>query len=75
MNCEQVTSAASEFIERRLRLRESLMVFVHVAMCKGCGTYLEQFRLALLGLHSLPQPAMAPPSEQLLGRFREQARG
>lgn len=75
MNCEQVTRAAGDFIERRLRLRDRLGILVHIAMCKGCRAYLEQFRLTLLGLRSLPQPSAAPPSEQLLERFRDQAGG
>ena len=75
MNCEQVTKAAGDFIERGLRLRERLMVLAHIAMCKGCRAYLEQFRLTLLGLRSLPTPAVAPPSEFVLEQFRRQVRG
>ena len=75
MDCEQVTQAAGDFIERRLRLRERLMVLVHIAMCKGCRAYIEQFRLTLLGLRSLPEPAMTPPSADLIERFRQEQRG
>ncbi len=75
MNCEQVTKAAGDFIERRLRLRERLMVLAHIAMCKGCRPYIEQFRLTLLGLRSLPQPAGVLPSEDLIEQFRQQSRG
>ncbi len=74
MNCEQVTKAAGEFIERRLRLRERLMVLVHIAMCKGCRAYIEQFRLTLLALRSLPQPAPAAPPEELIEHFRKHSR-
>ncbi len=75
INCEQITRAAGDFIEQRLRLRKRLEVLVHIAMCKGCRTYVEQFRLTLLGLRSLPQPAATPPSQDLLERFRRQDRG
>jgi hypothetical protein len=74
MNCEQVTRAAGDFVERRLRLRERLMVLVHIAMCRGCRAYLEQFRLTMLGLRSLPKPAAAPASEGLVEQFRRQSR-
>ncbi len=74
MNCEQVTRAAGDFIERRLRLRERLMVLAHIAMCKGCRVYVEQFRLTLLALHSVPQPVTAAPTEELLEQFRKQSR-
>lgn len=74
MTCEQVTRAAGDFIERRLRLGERLKVLVHIAMCKGCRAYIEQFRLTLVALRSLPQPVGKPASEDLLERFREQSR-
>ena len=70
MNCEQVTRAADDFVERRLRLRDRLMVLVHVAMCQGCRAYLEQFRLTLLGLRALPLAVAAQPSEDLIEQFR-----
>jgi predicted anti-sigma-YlaC factor YlaD len=74
MNCEQVTRAAGDFIERRLRVRERLLVLAHIAMCRGCRAYIEQLRLTLLGLHSVSEPAAAPPSEDLLERFRQHPR-
>lgn len=75
MNCDQVTKAAGDFIERRLRLRERLEVLLHIAMCKGCRTYFEQFRLTVLSLRSLPRPATAPPTEDLLEQFRKHSAG
>jgi hypothetical protein len=73
VNCEQVTRAAGDFIERRLRLRHHLMVLVHIVMCEGCRAYLDQLRLTLLGLRSLPRPA-GVPSEDLLDQFRRHFR-
>ncbi len=70
MNCDQITRAAGDFIERRLRFRDRLKVLVHIAMCKGCRAYIEQFRLTLLGLRSLPQPVVEPAPEDLIERFR-----
>jgi predicted anti-sigma-YlaC factor YlaD len=72
MNCEQVTRAAGDFVERRLRFVERLKVIGHIAMCTGCRAYIEQFRLTLLGLRSVPQPAGPEPPEELLERFRRQ---
>jgi len=74
MSCEQVTRAAGDYIERKLRLRDRLGVLAHIAMCKGCRAYIAQFRLTMMALHSLPRPAAAPPSEDLLERFRDQSR-
>jgi predicted anti-sigma-YlaC factor YlaD len=75
MSCEQITRAADDFVERQLRVRDRLMVLVHVAMCKGCRAYLEQFRQTLLGLRALPLPVAAPPSEDLILLFRRHLRG
>lgn len=75
INCDQVTKAAGDFLERKLRWRRRLEVLVHIAMCKGCRTYIEQFRLTLLGLRAIPQPTAAPPSEDLLEQFRRQTEG
>lgn len=74
MSCEQVTRAADDFVERRSALRERLAVLMHIAMCGGCRAYLEQFRLTLLGLRALPVPVAAPPSEELIERFRRYPR-
>jgi hypothetical protein len=71
VTCDQVTRAAGDFAERLLGLQERLMVLAHIAMCRGCRAYLEQFRLTLLALHSLPQPATQSSTERLLDHFRE----
>lgn len=73
MNCEKVTRAAGDFIERRLGLVERMGVIVHIAMCRGCRAFIEQFRLTLLGLRSLPRPVGSGPSQELLERFRKRS--
>ncbi len=73
MNCEQITNTADDFIEGRLRLHQRLMVLVHVAMCKGCRAYLDQFRLTILGLRAVPIASVAAPSEELLELFRQES--
>lgn len=74
LNCQQVTQMASDFIERRLRLRERLMVIVHIAMCRGCRIYIAQFRATLLAMRAVPTPAPAEPTNALLEHFSEQTR-
>ncbi len=75
MNCEQVTRSVSEFLERKLRLRDRLAFLAHIAMCHGCRVYVEQMRLSILGLRSLKQPAEAGAHvDMLLDRYREEIR-
>ncbi len=73
MNCEQVTRAAGEYLERRLRGFPRLAMAVHLLMCPGCRTYVEQFRLTLLALRAQPSPAGAPVPAELLAAFRRES--
>lgn len=51
-------------------------MILHLAMCRGCRTYIEQLRLTLRALHSGPRAAPAVPGrDALLGRFREHHSG
>ncbi len=77
MTCHQITRSVSDFLEHKLRLRDRLAFLLHIAMCRGCRAYVEQFRLALVGLHALGKPSEGahPPVESLLERFREETRG
>jgi predicted anti-sigma-YlaC factor YlaD len=72
-NCEQVVRMAADFIDRKVRLRERAMILIHIAMCGGCRAYVDQFRLTLLALRSLPAPARAPVPHDLMVRFRDRA--
>jgi predicted anti-sigma-YlaC factor YlaD len=74
MNCEQVTRLAGEFLERRLRLRQRLEMLVHLAMCRGCREYVEQFRLTLIALRAAPKPAAESVPETLMDHFRRTRR-
>ncbi len=77
MTCHQITRSVSDFLERRLKLRDRMAFLLHIAMCRGCRAYVEQFRLTLAGLHGfgIPADGTHPPSEFLLERFREETRG
>lgn len=72
MNCLQVTRAASDFLERRLKLRERIGVLMHLAVCQGCRAYVKQIRLIAVGLSSLRDPVKAGARDDvLLEHFRE----
>jgi hypothetical protein len=73
MSCEHITRAAGDLLEHRLPWHQRLLVRSHLAMCKGCGVFVEQFRLTLLALRSLPGPESSPASEALLHEFRQHA--
>lgn len=74
--CQDIVNIASDYLERRLRLRQRLAVLMHIAMCKGCRAYIGQIRLTMLALRSLPRPAAAPDRRAaLVHLFREATRG
>lgn len=74
IDCAEVTRLASDYIERRLRLRQRWGMFLHLLMCPGCKHYVEQIRTTIAALQALPQPAGSSASETVLEEFRRQAR-
>ncbi|MCI0484589.1 MAG: zf-HC2 domain-containing protein [candidate division NC10 bacterium] len=73
MNCREVTTSASDYIERRLNPLTRLGMLIHLAMCKGCRLYVRQLRLAIRGLRALGttrQPASVV-DPHLLEHFRK----
>ncbi|MDT8399861.1 MAG: hypothetical protein RQ899_14740 [Pseudomonadales bacterium] len=45
INCEHVTRLSSEQQERRLSLRERLVLKLHTLMCRGCRNFDRQLPL------------------------------
>lgn len=70
MKCDEVTRLAGDYLERRLPLGERLRVLVHLALCEACRIYIEQFRLTVFALRSVPRPDGDAPSESLMEHFR-----
>lgn len=48
-NCKTITPTLSESIDRKLSLKERIVVRLHLFTCEACVRYLEQIRL----LHEL----------------------
>ncbi len=70
MNCNEATRAVTDFLERRLRLRDRIAFVMHIVMCRGCRTYLEQIRLTLRGLRAFgSRCASNPRCEKSLSYF------
>lgn len=77
MNCIEITRSVTEFLERRLKLRTRIEFLIHIAMCRGCRTYVAQIRASIAAMRSLSTPTLAGPPipiEILVERFREEAR-
>lgn len=74
MRCDEIIGLAGEYLERRLGWRRRVEYVLHLMMCKGCRTYVEQFRIALAALRSLPEPASGPVPDALAEAFRRRGK-
>lgn len=45
LSCKQVADRASALIDGELPAWDALQVRLHLAMCKGCGRFIEQMRV------------------------------
>lgn len=45
LSCQDVAARASALIDGELSTWETLQIRLHLAMCKGCGRFVEQMRL------------------------------
>ncbi len=71
LSCKDVADRASALIDGELSTWDALQIRLHLAMCKGCGRFIEQMRLT-----DQLTAEVADPGEQLQheaedGRFAE----
>lgn len=60
LSCKEVAERASALIDGELGLFDRLQMRLHLAMCKGCGAFIEQMKTTTELTRSLPlddQPA------------------
>jgi hypothetical protein len=71
LTCEQLAELVTDYIECWLPMRQRLRFRLHIILCSACRRYLNQMRLTIRTLKSLPRRAPRPAMEQeLLRRFR-----
>ncbi len=70
LNCREITRLVGDFLDRRLSLSERWKFLLHIAMCRGCRTYVEQMRLTLRALaHVRPRGASEAQRDWLARGF------
>ncbi|MCI0587059.1 MAG: zf-HC2 domain-containing protein [Planctomycetes bacterium] len=72
LTCRELTEIVTEYLERRLSLRDRLRFQMHVGMCFACRRYLRQMRQVMRILGRMPD--VPPPTdfrEEMLRRFRD----
>ncbi|MBI3049974.1 MAG: zf-HC2 domain-containing protein [Acidobacteria bacterium] len=71
LTCRELTELTTDYLERRMPLRDWLRVRVHIAICRGCRTYLAQMKQTIRLLGLLPPEAPPPHARvELLASFR-----
>ncbi len=75
LTCRDVTERVTDYVEDAMPYSERVSLWMHLAMCKHCRAYLQQYRDTIATLNKLPD---APPSaecrDELLRRFRDRKR-
>jgi anti-sigma factor RsiW len=74
--CQELVELVTDYLEGRLAPIEQRRFEAHLALCRGCRTYLEQMRQTILALGKLSEESIDPEAkERLLGAFRAWRRG
>jgi anti-sigma factor RsiW len=74
--CKELVELVTDYLEGRLPDAERARVDAHLAGCDGCSAYLEQMRLTLRALGSIPEETISVAArETLLVAFRDVRRG
>jgi anti-sigma factor RsiW len=71
MPCRQLVELVSDYLDDRLSPLDRARFEAHLAACKACRTYLDQFRQTVRTLGSLPEESLSLEAKSaLLAAFR-----
>src|ERR1044071_5961235 len=71
LTCQELVELVTAYIEGALPPDEHARFDAHLAVCRGCRTYLEQMRQTISLLGTLTEARLSPQArEDLLGAFR-----
>jgi anti-sigma factor RsiW len=71
MPCQELVELVTDYVEERLSPPDRIRFEAHLAQCKACSTYLEQYRQTIRALGRLPEESLSTEArEALLAAFR-----
>ena len=74
--CNELVELVTDYLEDQLPPATRARFEAHLALCQGCGTYLEQMRQTIRSLGRLPEESLEQEARQrLLTAFRDWKRG
>jgi anti-sigma factor RsiW len=70
LSCKEITELVTAYAEGQLSFADRLRFRFHIALCRGCRTYVRQLRATARALGQLPPPELPPGLEaELMRRF------
>ena len=76
ITCKELTEVLTDYLEGTMALEDRATLEVHIALCEGCATYVEQMRQVIRTVHELrPDEVEATAPDSLLEAFRAWKRG
>lgn len=72
MSCKEVVELVTDYLEGRMPAAETERFDAHIQICPPCLSYLDQMRMTLRALGSIPEESIpAGAREDLLGAFND----
>ena len=72
LTCRELVELVTDYLEGVMAPEELARVERHLAACDGCTAYIEQMRLTLRALGSIPEETISEGAQEtLLAAFRD----
>lgn len=72
MTCRELVELVTDYLEGALPPQEQARFEEHLALCRGCATYLDQMRRTVALVGKLTEREISPEAAQaLLAAFRD----
>ena len=72
LSCHDVTERVTDYIEGAMPFGQRVGLWMHLAMCRHCRAYLQQYRDTIAMVNQLPDEPPPPECrDELLRRFRD----
>jgi predicted anti-sigma-YlaC factor YlaD len=74
-SCQEVVELASEYLEGAMTTEQMTRFELHLNLCDGCFSFVEQVRATVAMAHVLPEEEISPAvKSKLLAAFKDWTR-
>jgi anti-sigma factor RsiW len=72
LSCQEVTERVTDYVDGAMPFGQRVSLWMHLAMCRHCRAYLQQYRETIAIMNQLPDEPPPPECrDELLRRFRD----